>query len=335
MATTSAVRRENLAQIRRLLWRGVPLSKKDIASQLGLSVATCNTLLNEMAAAGEVVCEPRRTGNAGRGGFSYRAAEDYATIVAAYIDLPGSERVFCAKALALTGTELESMRVTLPHLDGEALLSLLEDAFHLRANTRQIVLGVPGTVRDGVIGHCDVSELDGVDLASDVAERIGVPIHIENDMHLKASGYCHEHCDSGEVTTLAYFPPHILPGTATVHAGEPIRGASGFAGMVGFLSYGTAEAPMNRKELLQLLAPATCRPLIAHAVASLCAVLNPNAIVLTGGLLDESCVEWLRDACARTIPEEFLPGLRFERDFDRYYWIGMRQTALGYLERTL
>ncbi len=335
MATTSEVRRNNIAAIRRLLWRGDPLSKKDIASELGLSVATCNTLLNDMAARGEATLEPRRTGSAGRGGFCYRASEDYASIVVAEIDLHGDERVFHAKVLSLTGSVLNALDATLPHLGGGELITLIERACSLLGNVRQIVLGVPGTVREGVIGHCDVPELNGVDVATSVAGRLSLPIHIENDMHLKATGYCHEHCDRDEVATLANFPPHVLPGTATVHAGKPIRGARGFAGMVGFLPFEEAGAPMSRERELELLGIETCRPIIAHAVASLCAVLDPDVIVLTGGLLDEACATWLREACSRTLPEEFLPEFRFEQDFDRYYLIGMHQTALSYLERTL
>ncbi len=335
MATTSEVRRENVAQIRRLFWHGDPLSKKDIASELGLSVATCNTLLNEMAAAGEVVAEPHKTGAAGRDGLTYRAAEDCASIVTALIDLRGSERVVTARIRSLTGAVLVSFERTLPHLDAAALLSLLEAACNSRGNVRQIVLGVPGTVRDGVIDHCDVGELNDTDIAAQVAARIGIPVHIENDMHLKAVGYCYKHSNRDQVTTLAYFPEHILPGTATVHAGEPIRGANGFAGMVGFLPYEEAGKPLTRQRLLDLLAPETCRPLVAHAVATLCAVLNPNVIVLTGALLDETCTTWLRDDCARSLPAEFLPELRFETNFDAYYQIGMHQTALRYLERTL
>ncbi len=335
MATTNEVRSQNVAQIRRVLWRGGLFSKKDIASELGLSVATCNTLLNEMAAAGEVVAEPHRTGCAGRGGLCYRAAEDCATIVAADVDLQGDERVVRAQLLSLTGAVLESRRVVLPYLDAGILVEQLAQACDLRSNVRKIVLGVPGTVCGGVVDHCDAAELDGADVAKAVAERIGLPIHIENDMHLKASGYAHEHCREGELATLANFPPHVLPGTATVHAGEPIRGAHGFAGMVGFLPYTENGAPINRDRLIELLGPATCRPLVAHAVTSLCAVLNPDVVVLTGGLLDASCAKWLRDECARTLPEEFLPRLRFEQDFDRYYRVGMHQTALDYLERTL
>ncbi len=335
MATTSEIRRENIAAIRRLLWQGRLLSKKDIASELGLSVATCNTLLNDMAASGEVTLEPRRTGNAGRGGFCYRASEDYASIVVADIDLRGNERVFHANTLSLTGTVLNALDATLPQLDGSELLALIERTCGLLGNVRQIVLGVPGAVRDGAIGHCDIPELNGVDVAAGVAARLGIPIHIENDMHLKATGYCHEHCNRDEVATLANFPPHVLPGTATVHAGEPIRGAHGFAGMVGFLPFKEAGEPMSRERQIELLSIQTCRPIVTHAVASLCAVLNPNVVVLTGELLDETCVEWLHDGCARTLPEEFLPELRFERNFDRYYQIGMHQMALGYLERTL
>lgn len=92
---------------------------------------------------------------------------------------------------------------------------------------------------------------------------------------------------------------------------------------------------MSRERLIELLGPKTCRPLVTRAVASLCAVLNPDVVVLTGGLLDANCTEWLREGCAWTLPEEFLPEFRFEQDFERYYLAGMHQAALSYLERTL
>ncbi len=335
MATTSEVRRKNVAAIRHLLWQGGLWSKKDIAAELGLSVASCNTLLNDMAAAGEVAAEPHRTGNVGRGGLCYRAAEDCASIATIFVDLKGDERIYRAKILSLTGTVLDSHNEDLPRLDAECLLALIDDTCHLRGNVRHIVLGVPGTVRAGVIDHCDITELNGADITAAVTSRIGIPLHVENDMHLKAAGYCHEHCSGEDVITLANFPAHVLPGTATIHAGEPIRGAHGFAGMIGFIPYDENGSPMERGRLVELLSPATCRPFIAKGIATLCAVLNPNVIVLTGDLLDEDCTIWLREACAEVLPEEFLPELRFEQDFDRYYQIGMHQTALSYLERTL
>lgn len=335
MATTSEVRRENVAAIRRLLWQGGLLSKKDIASALGLSVASCNTLLNDMAAAGEVTAEPHRTGNAGRGGLCYRAAEDFASIAAIFIDLEGGDRIFRARTLSLTGATLDSLDATLPRLETETLLALIDEACRLRGNVRQIVLGIPGTVQKGTIDHCDVAELNGADIASAVAKRIGIPLHTENDMHLKAAGYCHENCGDDDVTTLANFPPHVLPGTATVHAGEPIRGAHGFAGMIGFIPYEEDGVPLSRTRLVELLSPETSQPLITKGITALCAVLNPNVIVLTGALLDARCITWLRDGCAQTLPKEFLPEFRFEQNFDRYYQIGMHQTALNHLERTL
>lgn len=337
MATTSEVRQRNVAAIRRLLWAGDLLSKKDIAFKLDLSVATCNTLLNEMAAAGEVVAEPRHTGSAaGRAGLCYRASENRATIVAAQVEPCGEERVFRARLLTLTGRELQSLEVRLARLDGEKLADLLAQACDLRDNVRQIVLGVPGTAQGGVIAHCDIRELNGADFASAVAATCpNIPIHVENDMHLKARGYSHQMCARDEVATLAYFPPRILPGTATVHAGEPIRGAHGLAGMVGFLPYEEAGRPITRDRLVELLAPATAKSYIAKGVASLCAALDPDVMVLSGGLLDATCTQWLREECLRTIPAEFLPAFRFEQSFERYYLLGMYQTALDHLERNL
>ncbi len=335
MTTTAQVKQQNIASIRRMLWAGGLHSKKSIAAELDLSVATCNTLLNEMAGAGEVTAEPHRTGSAGRGGLCYRASEDYASIAAVWVDLAGQDRVFHADALSLTGSVRQTLNVTLPRLGEPELVEHLKQACELVGNVRYIALGVPGTVRSSVVGHCDISELNGTDIAASVEARLHIPIHAENDMHLKARGYCHEVCDPNEVVTLANFPPHVLPGTATVHAGEPIRGAHGLAGMVGFLPYEEAGEPISRERLTELLAPATCRPYIAKGVASICAVIDPDVVVLTGGLLDASCTEWLRAECLKTIPEEFMPALRFEQNLDRYYLAGMHQTALGYLERTL
>ena len=46
MMDSAGVKRQNMDLIRRLLWQGKQLTKLVISNRTGLSVATCNTLLN-------------------------------------------------------------------------------------------------------------------------------------------------------------------------------------------------------------------------------------------------------------------------------------------------
>ena len=55
MKDSAGIKRENKAQIRKLLMSGKPYTKQQIARQTGLSVASCNTYLNEMETSGEVI----------------------------------------------------------------------------------------------------------------------------------------------------------------------------------------------------------------------------------------------------------------------------------------
>lgn len=49
MKDTADIKRENKSQIRKLLISGNSYTKQQVSLQTGLSVASCNTYLNEMA----------------------------------------------------------------------------------------------------------------------------------------------------------------------------------------------------------------------------------------------------------------------------------------------
>ena len=60
MKDSAAIKRENKGRIYRLLTGGTPCTKQQIALETGLSVASCNTYLNEMERAGQVLGENQR-----------------------------------------------------------------------------------------------------------------------------------------------------------------------------------------------------------------------------------------------------------------------------------
>ena len=55
MKDSADIKKQNKARIGRLLAAGEELSKQQIARKTGLSVASCNTYLNEMEQMGEVL----------------------------------------------------------------------------------------------------------------------------------------------------------------------------------------------------------------------------------------------------------------------------------------
>ena len=142
-------------------------------------------------------------------------------------------------------------------------------------------------------------------------------------MHFKVYGYYSKWGNKDEIITLANFPTHILPGTASVHSGMILKGKNQFAGMVGFLPYG-----VDREKELELLEKDTCRPFVSKAITSIITIVNPGIIVLTGDLLDEESLKWIREDCLQYIPYEYMPTLIYEDDLNDFYLDGMYQKAL-------
>lgn len=80
MKDSADIKWANKSLIRVLLRSGSAYTKQQIALQTGLSVASCNTYLNEMEAAGEVLGESRRLHDVGRSSVLYKLNERYESI---------------------------------------------------------------------------------------------------------------------------------------------------------------------------------------------------------------------------------------------------------------
>ena len=323
MKDSSDIRKFNMLKIKKILRQGGEYTKQQIANITGLSVATCNTLLNEMQGCGEVLGEKKRFHEVGRESVCYRINEDFETFLCLFLELHGEKRRLFACHLSVTGRVMEQKEEWYTFLDAAAIADAVAKMCGGKAAITQIVVGIPGIAEGGVVRHCDIPELEDAALKESLENRFHISVHLENDMHLKAYGYYRRCGSPDEIVTLAYFPEHILPGTASVHKGMVLQGKNQFAGMVGFLPY-----DVDREEELSLLKKDTCRPFISKAVTAIIAIVNPGIIVLTGELLDEDSMKWIRSDCLRHIPEEYMPVFCYEESLDSLYVEGMYQRAL-------
>lgn len=326
MSDSSDVKRRNLAVIRRLLRTGDPYTKQRIASATGLSVATCNTFLNELAASGEVIGEKTSSHGAGRGAVVYRINEEHETILCVYFELIRGVASIRCTALSPSGSVRENAVLAYDNLEERDILQAVRTWIVKYPNTSQIVVGTPSIAAGGVIRHCDIPQLDGMPLVADLERAYGVPVMLANDMHYKVFGYYRHLGEPDEIVTLVNLPSGVRPGTATVYRGQVLAGKDQFAGMVGFLDYGDEYDAMSPSAWN---ARDTARPLIISAVTALIAALNPHRMAFTGDLVEHDDLEWIRCGCERFIPSEYMPSLAFIEDTDRYYLAGMYGMAIA------
>ena len=210
MKDTADIKRENKSQIRKLLISGNSYTKQQVSLQTGLSVASCNTYLNEMAITGEVIGEKQKLNDVGRNAVVYKLNENFESILCIYFELIQGIKSITTAVFSPIGRLLHKQTVSNEVLDSSAVIQTVSNIMEQFPNVSQIMVGTPSIAENGVIRHSDIEELEDVPLKSVLEER-------------------------------------FLPGTATVHKGVLLTGKNLFAGMVGFMDYGISQEQQIKK----------------------------------------------------------------------------------------
>ena len=324
MGSSADVHRANRAAALAVLWQGGTWTKQEVAERTGISIPTCNTLLNELACEGAVIGEPRPTGRRGRTATSFRANEMHEPMLLVSFDRDrGPARHLRLELVSVLGRVLERREGDFGRLDYATLLNEVARAVAAHGAVADVAVGTPSLAEGGVVHECDIPELEGEPIVERLGADLARPVHLENDMHLKAYGHYCLRGGPDEVVTLANFPEHVLPGTATVHRGMVVTGARQFAGMIGFLPLG-----MSRDELLRRLERPGGIQLLGRMLAAVTVVVNPSVIVCTGSLVLASDLPEIRRVCAETVPEPYLPRLEHVPSLDGALREGMRRRLL-------
>jgi len=236
-------------------------------------------------------------------------------VVTALVDFAG--RVL-AERETRTCPEVEQLADQL----GELRRDLSREAAVQLRSVVTAVVGLPGVIgADGRIAHGDnISGLDSRDVRALLRRHLNCPVTIENDVNLAGVGEI-DHDGAGRAGTQVLISVGTGIGMAIVHEGRVIRGATGRAGEIAFLpvsgdltdprvrSHGAAElavsgpalertyAELSRREpaerILELAASGDAVASgvlagfahdLAGVVLSVAAVLDPDRIVLGGGL---------------------------------------------------
>ncbi|MEU6841380.1 ROK family transcriptional regulator [Streptomyces sp. NPDC046716] len=375
--TPSVLRAMNDRSALDLLVAHGPLTRTRIGELTGLSKPTTSQILGRLEAAGLVRTTGSQTGRPGPNALLYEIAPDAGHvaalsadptgITAVVADITGAERGrFRIEAVAVA----EDVRHRTAQLVSEAVDGALERAGLGHDDLTAAVIGTPGAIdpHSGQLRYAPhLPGWHSRTLRAELAEVLGTPVSIENDVNLAAlaeqyEGAAQDHDDF----VLAYVGEGV--GAAIVLGGVLLRGATGGAGEIGYMPL--PGAPLARGGdrvharndagggFQSLVAAPAVRELagaedlaealkdvevldevarrLATGLAAVVAVVDPELVVLSG-LVAQAGGDALRERVERELTGLALPRpqLRISELADDPILTGALRTALSQARDTV
>ena len=325
----SSLHRANLERVVRAVRMAGSLTQAEIARSTGLSAATVSNIVRELKDSGTVEVTPTSAG--GRRARSVSLSGDAGIVVG--VDFGHTHLRVAVGNLAhqVLAEEAEPLDVDASSAQGldraEQLVSRLIAGTGLSQDkVVGVGLGVPAPidVETGTLGSTAILPgWAGTNPREDLAQRLGVPVHVDNDANLGALGELVWGSGRG-VADLAYIKVADGVGAGLVISGQIYRGPGGTAGEIGHITLdesgpvcrcgnrGCLETFAAARYVLPLLHSAHgadltiermvqlardgdpgCRRVIADVgrhigsgVANLCNLINPSRMVLGGHLAE-------------------------------------------------
>ncbi|HWR09054.1 ROK family protein, partial [Sporomusa sp.] len=179
-------------------------------------------------------------------------------------------------------------------------------------------------IHRGVIGAGDIKELIDLPLATWLKAKYNLQITVENDMNLTSYGfYKKQNYDEDKTIAVVIFPQDNCSGAGIIVDGHIIRGNTNFAGEVSYLPF-----DHSQEQIKQINSADVYFPLMVKTIASIIAIINPETIVITGGLIRLDMMEDIYNACETIIPHEHMPQIIIQENMQGDYINGLISITL-------
>jgi len=326
ISNTAQVKNYNIKIIKNAL-KALPSGTKNTISKItGLSVATCNTILNELDASREILEVESEYSSVGRPAKAYRFNENYSYICCIYMIYENNEKILNYAVTNLLGNIIEEQSIIKETIDSIVIEKLIEILVLKYPNIEGIGIGIPGVVtKSNIIDFCDIEELSNCALAEQLTNKFGKYVVIENDMNLIAYGFYQagEYEESTSIAVVSFFKDN-LPGSGIIVDGHIIHGNTNFAGEVSYLPFGCTheqqkEILKDRKGIIKI---------VSNTICSLAAVINPQTIVIIGTILTDDILKEICDSVDEIIPKKHIPQILLEHNVNNYYLNGLSSMTL-------
>ncbi len=293
-------------------------TKADIARDSGLSISTCNTIIRELLAKGDLTeCGSVKTLGRPSQTYSYNANRSLALCISIVANKKTNSIKYALVNLEgaiIKSSTIEKEEITLEEFYG--IIDEVSDIYNIDA----IGIGIPGMVYRGIIDYCDVTSLEGINLQEALEKKYNIKVIVENEMHLKAYGYYKNHPELGyEIIAVLNLPEEHTCGAGLVINGQVLEGKSNFAGEINFLPFAASREDLISKSSDR----STLIPLLSKIAISLISIANPAHIIFVGMGFSEDIAEEVKKSVSKAIPERYLPEYYLQRDISKEYLDGI------------
>jgi predicted NBD/HSP70 family sugar kinase len=350
-STAERVRRAMKDEVLDHVQRHGSASRPELESVLGMSRQTVATVAQDLLDSG--LLTERQGASDGRGRPSRRLVPQYPPGAVVGVDL-GHRHLAVAVAtfdLTVQGEERAELDVdahpdealhAAAELIGRLVDKVEDDARARHAEIGPVttcVAGVPGplnSARHAVASPTILASWSGIDLASELSDRTGLTVHLDNDANLGALAE-HRHGAARDKDNVIYVKASDGVGAGLIINGAPARGSSGAAGEIGHTQItqegawcrcgnrGCLETIVSSEQVLGQMAhllPSDSGPLprlpeladhpvarkifaesgrtLGQVLANLCALLDPATVVIGGEMSQvEAFIDGIRDSIQR------------------------------------
>lgn len=324
IVNTNRVREINNELIRNALKNSEYSTKNSISKETGLSISTCRNILEDMLKTGEAkeVTLTKLTGGRPSRHFVYNKSFAYVGIV--YLRIEGNDYYIYSSVLNMLGEsvyEATNKYTEITYQDVDYTISKMTQEF---PQLQVVSIGIPGIVIDGYIGLCDVIPLRYTHLRDKIEEKYKIKVVMDNDVNVSALGLYNSRFGNAESIAYLYFPEKGIPGVGIVVNGKVIRGATNFAGEIGFLPFGVEYDDYGKLQEDHI----KFFDIIVKTVLSINCIINPMLITISWKHMCQEYFDVINDTVKDLSPEGHAPKLIFNSDHHNDYINGLTFLAL-------
>jgi predicted NBD/HSP70 family sugar kinase len=225
----------------------------------------------------------------------------------------------------LIGEIIEENSAEVEIINYEVIDNLIEKLIYNYESIKAIGIGIPGIIHRGIIGAVDIEELAGVPLATRLKAKYNLKVIVENDVNLIAYGfYKKQSYDEDKTIAVVNFPKDNGSGAGIIVEGHIIRGNTNFAGEVSYLPFDKS----REEQIKQANSADDLFPLMVKTIGSIIAIINPETIIITGGLIRLDMQRSISVECRKRIPHEHMPQIIIQENMQDDYINGLVSITL-------
>lgn len=332
ISNTAQVKQHNTTLVMQAMRSLQSGTKNDVARVSGLSVATCNTILNELCASGKVLESASDGPRVGRPAKLYSYNAGYASILCLCIEQHQDMTVLRYSISDLNGnlSDEACSQYAVGQFSVEDIYSCISEMMKAHDTVRTIAIGVPGVYYQNRITLSGHTFLDGIDLVALLSEKFHCRVLLENDMNATAFGFYYYRKDivaEDADITLIEMAHYDIIGAGTIVNGHILRGNTGMAGEIKYLNLSDVPVSLPQKRSREEIVRIASDLIIAYSV-----IINPAIIIFIGDEMNPDLLKQAEETAFHSLPDSIRPRLVYKSDYNEYFLRGLSAIALNAYE---